>query len=101
MSLDDVTVIQHVVRSDKKRERLLHEEKLLSTAVESTKDATAVAQAYRKVAFERLEQQTHEARQIALRRSGARGAKAKKTLLQREAELEEAGRRSVWFTCGW
>lgn len=95
LKLEDVTVLQHVIKSDKKRERLLHEEKLLSAAIDNTANPLAVVQAYRDVAFERLELQTHEARQISLRRSGARGAKAKKTLLQREAELAEANKRHV------
>lgn len=93
LKLEDVTVLQHVVRSDKKRERHLHEEGLLSAAIENTADPTAVVKAYRKVALERAEQDRHDARQIALRRSGARGAKAKKVLLEREAELEEAEKR--------
>lgn len=93
LKLEEVTALQHVIRADKKRERLLREEKLLSATIENTADTTSLVQAYRKVAFERVEQQTHEARQIALRRSGARGAKAKKILLQREGELAEAEKR--------
>lgn len=95
LSLEDITVLQHVVRSDKKRERHLHEEKLLSTAIDNAADPTVTVQAFRKVDFERREQEMHDARQIALRRSGARGAKAKKILLQREAEVEEARIRLV------
>lgn len=88
-------MLQHVIKSDKKRERHLREERLLASAIDNAADPTAVVQAYRQVDFERLEHHTHDARQIALRRSGARGAKAKKALLQREAELEEAQKRSV------
>lgn len=93
LKLEDVTVLQHVIRSDKKRERLVREERLLSAAIEGAADPTATVQAYRQVQHERAERQMHEAKQIALRRSGARGAKAKKILLQREAELEEARER--------
>jgi hypothetical protein len=93
LKLTDLTVLQHVVKSDRKRERLLHEERLLSAAIENVKEPTAAVLACRKVSHERLEQRTHEARQIALRRSGARGAKARKTLIQLEAELKESGER--------
>ena len=90
LSLSKETVLQYVVRSDKKRERLLHEERILSTAVDNSNDPMAAVQAYRKVRHERLKQRTDEARQLALRRSGARGAKARKTLIQLEAELKES-----------
>jgi hypothetical protein len=90
LKLTDLNVLQHVVRSDRKRERLLHEERVLSSAIENVQEPTAAVVAYRKVCHERLEQRTHEARQIALRRSGARGAKARKTLIQLEAELKES-----------
>ena len=79
-----------MVNSDKHRERLLHEERILSMAIENTKDPTAAVHAYRKVCHERLERRVHEARQIELRRSGARGAKARKILLQLEAELKQS-----------
>ena len=95
LSLEDVTVLQHVIRSDHTRERLMREEKVLSSAIENAADPLAVVQAHRKVSHERLEQETHEARQIALRRSGARGAKAKKVLLEREADLVESEKTLV------
>lgn len=90
LRLSDLTVLQHVIKSDRRRERLLHEERVLSTAIENVKEPTAAVLAYRQMNHERLEQRTHEARQIALRRSGARGAKAKKELLRLEAELKES-----------
>lgn len=93
LKLTDLTVLQHVIKSDRKRERLLQEERMLSSAIENVKVPTAAVVAYRKVCHERLEQRTHEARQIALRRSGARGAKARKTLLQLEAEVKESEER--------
>lgn len=92
---EDTTVLQHVVKSDKQREQLLREERLLSSGIENTTDPTAVVQAYRQVLHERLERQTHGARQIALRRSGARGAKAKKVLVQCEADLKDSDERSA------
>lgn len=90
VKLNDLTVLQHVIKSDRKRERLLHEGRILSSAIENVKEPVAVVLAYRKICHDRLEQQTHEARQIALRRSGARGAKARKILIQLEAELKES-----------
>ena len=96
LKLTDLTVLQHVIKSDRRRERLLHEERVLSSAIENVKEPTAGVLAYRKVCHERLEQRAHEARQIVLRRSGARGAKARKTLLQLEAELKESEERHVF-----
>ena len=95
LKLNDMTVLQHVLKSDRKRERLLYEERVLSSAVENVKEPTAAVHAYRRVCHQRLERRTHEARQIALRRSGARGAKARKTLLQLEAELKESEAKYV------
>lgn len=93
LTLSDPTVLDHVVKSDKTRERLLHEERILSAALENTKEPNAIVQAYRIVCHERLKNRTHVARQIQLRRSGARGAKARKTLLQLEEELEKSETR--------
>ena len=90
-----LTVLQHVIRSDRARERLLHEEKVLSSAIEDVKDPTAAVSTYRKVCHARLEQRTHVARQIALRRSGSRGAKARKELIQLEAEVKESEDKSA------
>ena len=86
-------MLQHVVRSDKKREILLAEERTLSVAIEHAQVPTNAVLAYRKVSHERLERRTHEARQIALRRSGARGMKARKTLIALEEEVETSAAR--------
>lgn len=83
-------MLQRVIKSDHERERLAQEERHLSSAIDNVKEPTAAVVAYRKVRHERLEQRTHEARQIVLRRSGARGAKARKTLIQLEAELKDS-----------
>lgn len=95
LSLEEQTVVQHVISGDKKRERLIHEEKVLAAAVESTTDPTAAVKAYRQVCHRRLEQRTHDARQIAQRRSGARGAKARKILIQLEEEVKESEAKLV------
>jgi ATP-binding cassette subfamily F protein 3 len=55
--------------------------------VETQRDSSAPVKAYRKVSHERLEHRLAEIRQIALRRSGARGAKAKKELIKTEEEF--------------
>ena len=90
LELTDMTVLQHVMKSDRKRGRLLHEERVLSAAIEDVKNPTAAVAAYRRIAHERLEGITCEARKIATRRSGARGAKARKTALQLEDELKQS-----------
>ena len=88
LKVSDITVLDYVVKSDRKRERLLHEERTLSSAIEN------ISEAYRQISHDRLEQQTHEARQIAARRSGARGMKARKVLIQLEDELKQSQIRS-------
>ncbi|KAK4888493.1 hypothetical protein LTR27_012606 [Elasticomyces elasticus] len=79
-----VTVFQHVLHSDRQRQRLVSEAQRLSEALENINDPTAIIQAYRELAHQRVEDD------IAARRSGARGLEARKTLVQ----LEEAIFRS-------
>lgn len=88
LNLSEMTVLEYVVRSDRKREILLKEERELSTAIDTSQRPTAAVLAYRKVSHERLERRTSEARQIGLRRSGARGIKARKTLIALEDEVK-------------
>lgn len=80
------TVLEHVVRSDRRRERLLNEASRLSAAMESDNPNTAVL-VYREVLHERLETALVEAQLIATRRSGARGIKARKALIAQEEAL--------------
>jgi ATP-binding cassette subfamily F protein 3 len=47
-----VTVLQHVVRSDRVRERYTREAGILSEAVENAKDAMAPVRAYRRIGEE-------------------------------------------------
>lgn len=91
LSLNDTKVVDYVVRSDRERERFLAEEQVLSSAVDNAQNPTAAVFAYRRISHQRLERRTREARQIATRRSGARGIKARKTL----NDLEEAVERSA------
>jgi ATP-binding cassette subfamily F protein 3 len=60
---------------------------VLSVAVEAQGDSTAPVRAYRQISHERLDYRLAEIRQIATRRSGARGAKARKELIKTEEEF--------------
>lgn len=86
----DETVFQHVMRSDKRRERLLYESRRLSEAVENIKDPTAATRVYRELSHQRLEHDVIKAREKAAGISGARGSKACNTLTQLEEELSQA-----------
>ena len=89
LTLSETTVLEHVVKSNQKRERLLHEEQVLSSAIEH-KEPTEAVRAYRTVCHGRLERKLHEAKQIALRRSGARGIKSRQVLNHLEEELKQS-----------
>ena len=86
----DGTVFQHVLRSNKERERLLYEARKLSDAIENTKDSTAAIRVYRELTHQRLERDVAQAGEQAASLSGARGFKARKTLTQLEEELSRA-----------
>ncbi|KAG6833688.1 hypothetical protein H0H87_002884 [Tephrocybe sp. NHM501043] len=91
LRFEDGTVLEHVMRSDANRERLLAESKPqkadLSEALENTKDPLAVIAAIRKLKHERLTRTHDEMAKIAARRSGARGAKARKDLIAAEEKV--------------
>lgn len=93
LDLNERTVLEYVVRSDTQRELLLHEAKTLGAAVEDSADPIAGVRAYRKICHERLGRKLEQVRQIALRRSGGRGAEAKKVLVKTEAEFEVSKER--------
>lgn len=93
LNLNERSVLEYVVRSDAQRELHLYEAKVLGDAIESSADPTAGARAYRKISHERLERRLEQIRQIAIRRSGGRGADAKKVLLKTEAEFEASKER--------
>jgi ABC-type dipeptide/oligopeptide/nickel transport system ATPase subunit len=84
---EDESVLQHVLRSDQKRERLLREARQLSAAFEDASNPLAAVGAYRRVSHERLEDEVAAARQIAIRRSGARGARSRQVLIKLEEAL--------------
>ncbi|PVH95049.1 ABC transporter ATP-binding protein uup-1 [Periconia macrospinosa] len=87
------TVLQHVVRSDRVRERYMREARMLSDAIEHSTDPMAPVKTYRRIAHERLGRQLEEAQRIAERRSGARGKLARKDLIKFEERFEESKAR--------
>lgn len=88
LDISDLTVLDYVVRSDAQRERHLHEAKALASGLESAVDPTAPVRAYRQIQHERLERKVHVIRQLALRRSGARGRRTRDEQLKLEEELK-------------
>lgn len=90
LKLEDETALQHVVRSDRVRERYTREARILSEAVEHPTDPMAPVRAYRKIYHERLAVQLKEAHRIAERRSGARGKQARKELIKAEERFGES-----------
>jgi ATPase subunit of ABC transporter with duplicated ATPase domains len=86
LKVGEETVMQHVLRADTRRERLMREAKVLSEALDS-KDPSLPVKVYRQLSYERLERRLAEVRKIAERRSGARGATARRSLNKTEDEL--------------
>ncbi|KAF9458819.1 P-loop containing nucleoside triphosphate hydrolase protein, partial [Collybia nuda] len=87
LSFDDGTVLEHVMRSDANRERAIVEAKHLSEALENSRDPLAIVRAIRNLKHERLQRKHDERSRIASRRSGARGAKARKQLIAADEEV--------------
>jgi len=84
------TVLDHVIRSDQRRERLLSEAATLSEAIENAGDPLAIIRAYRLVKHHRLQHDVAEAKLVAATQSGARGNRARKDLIAREQDLSSA-----------
>ncbi|KAH0264282.1 ABC transporter ATP-binding protein uup-1, partial [Aureobasidium melanogenum] len=87
------TVLEHVLRSDKERERRVHEASRLSTAMDNVDDPTAMLKVYRELRCEQLERDVAKARHRASKTSGVRGLGARKTLTKLEEELTAASER--------
>jgi ATP-binding cassette subfamily F protein 3 len=87
------TVLEHVLRSDKKRERFLYEASRLSTAMDNVEDPAALLKVYRQLKRERLQRGVDEAKQRAAKTSGVRGSGARKALTALEEELAVASMR--------
>ena len=92
-SSPDETVLEHVLRSDKQRRRLLYEASMLSVAMDNAEDPSALLKVYRRVKHERLQHDVEEARQRASRTSGVRGLGARKALTALEQEFAAASMR--------
>jgi len=93
LQIREETVLQHVVKSDRVRERHRREAKLLGDAVEHSMDPMAPVRAYRTISHERLALQLKEAHRVAERRSGARGKLARKELIKLEERFAESKER--------
>lgn len=64
--------------------------------LEEKADPESTVSAVRSLQVDQARQELAEAQLIASRRSGARGARARQTLIEKEKALEEAQRR--WVT---
>lgn len=95
LDLEDQTVLQYVVRSDRVRERHVREARMLGDAVEKSSDPMAPVRAYRRIEHERLARQLKEGHRIAERRSGARGKQARKELIKLEERFQVSEQRLV------
>lgn len=84
------TVLEYVTRSDAKRERALRTLNRLSKAIEDSTDAGQTSATVRQLQLENAEDEFKEADLTAMRRSGARGAKARQVLIEKEASVEQA-----------
>jgi ATP-binding cassette, subfamily F, member 3 len=90
LEIKEQTVLEHVMQSDKERERLKREVDVLSNALEHSTDPTMPVKAYRQIAHERLERKFAEVTMMAIRRSGARGAKARQNQNAMEDEVAQS-----------
>lgn len=86
-------MLQHVLRSDKRRERLTREAGILLSALEASNDPLQAVKAFRQISHERHERKTEEVRRIATRRSGARGWNARKEQIASEESLQASQNR--------
>ena len=85
------TVIDHVVASDKLRQRLLNDSEILSKVLQDgTGDAEQIVKVYQQLKLEESQRELEEARLVAQHRSGARGARARQVQLDREASVADA-----------
>ncbi|KAI0827115.1 ribosomal L18ae/LX protein domain-containing protein [Trametes gibbosa] len=83
------TVVNVVMDADRAAARARKELKLVQGALEGD-DPAAVAKIMREMKMERLKDELEAADKIALERSGARGADARKKLIEQEKRMAEA-----------
>ncbi|KAI8893693.1 P-loop containing nucleoside triphosphate hydrolase protein [Globomyces pollinis-pini] len=90
-------VVDVVLEADSKSVLARKEQMILNTAME-TGDTETLVKAIRVIELERLEEELRQANQIAIKRSGARGAVARTDLLVLEVQVDQA-RRSLESKC--
>lgn len=87
-------VLEHVTRSDAKREKVLRQAKKLAAVIEDKNAAaSSISKAVREVELEYADEDLKESQLIAARRSGARGARARQELIEKEEAFEKAKQR--------
>jgi ATP-binding cassette, subfamily F, member 3 len=92
--IKEQSVLEYVTKSDAKRERAMQDLSRLSNALEGDEaDAEKSARVIRQLQLEAAEQEEKEAQLTAARRSGARGAKARTVLLEKEDAVKLARSR--------
>ena len=106
MQIKECTVLEHVVHSDARQELALQEANCacfhlgrlcplfishappgLSNALDNVDDALVVVRTVRQLKHQRLLRKLAEMKEIASRRSGARGNKARKDLISLETRV--------------
>lgn len=92
------SVLESVVGNDKIRQRLVEDSSRLSGALQGTADDPSnVVGTYRQLRLEQIQRDLEAARLVAQHRSGARGSKARQVVIQKEAEVAEAEKESVYL----
>ncbi|KAF8336560.1 P-loop containing nucleoside triphosphate hydrolase protein [Cantharellus anzutake] len=89
---DRLTIVQSVIKADARREQALTQYGLLSDSL-SVSNPRAISEAVALVQVARAEAHLKQTQKIAERRSGARGAEARKQLLVAEAKTAETEQR--------
>ncbi|GME56385.1 ABC transporter domain-containing protein [Neofusicoccum parvum] len=90
-SPSDETVLEHVLHGNTRLTSLQHTVAILTTALNSpSSDPLAPARAYRLLTYRALSRDHALARALAIRRSGARGKKARARQIELEAAVKDA-----------
>lgn len=88
------SVLEHVTCSDMQREKFLKQAQRLAGVIEDKNaDPKLISKTVRQVELEHVEEQLKEAQLVAARRSGARGARARQVLIEKEEAFEIAKQR--------
>ncbi|KAI9733666.1 MAG: hypothetical protein M1834_003268 [Cirrosporium novae-zelandiae] len=81
-------VLEYVVRSNKRRQSILREADLLSSALDNTKDSLAAIKVLRQLNYEQSQRDLFQRQQADSQRTGARGLRARQTLRKMEEQVE-------------